>query len=122
MSDLILEPHDKDRFVVRSEQDYEGDCWYLLPDLKSSNYLHTYSSYEAAKAELDKFNALDMKCFDCEGRYDRLKIDYVANTHKGKITVPDIILLRCVFCGDECFPSEESKKIDDFIYNTKELT
>lgn len=56
-----------------------------------------------------------LPCFECQdGYYEPVRQTYVSQLSDGSfLTVPDIDILTCVRCGDECFDSENSKKIDN---------
>jgi hypothetical protein len=62
-----------------------------------------------------------MYCFECnEGEYVPIVDDYHAVIGTGRngevvseITIPNIAILTCDHCGDQCLDSENSKKIDD---------
>ena len=64
-----------------------------------------------------------MKCFECgEGEYEKVVKDYKGtfgiksnSQFYGSFVVPDIEILTCNKCGDECFDSENSKKIDEVV-------
>lgn len=65
-----------------------------------------------------KQNKINMKCFHCDGEYEKVVQDYKGEFgNKGKIYgsfhVPDIEILTCNKCGDECIDNENSKKIDE---------
>jgi YgiT-type zinc finger domain-containing protein len=55
-----------------------------------------------------------LPCFECqEGHYEPINQVYEALLSDGNIlTVPDIDVLTCVKCGDECLDSKNSIKID----------
>lgn len=58
-----------------------------------------------------------MNCFHCDGEYEKVVQDYKGTFgNRGKIYgsfhVPDIEILTCNLCGDECIDSENSKKIE----------
>ena len=55
-----------------------------------------------------------LHCFECQdGHYEKVHQTFVSQCKDGSfLTVPDIDILTCVKCGDECFDSENSKKID----------
>lgn len=63
----------------------------------------------------------NMKCFNCDGEYEKIVQDYKGTfgAKGGKIygsfCVPDIVILTCSKCGDECIDSENSKKIDEVV-------
>ena len=62
--------------------------------------------------------AINMKekllCFDClDGHYEPINRVYESSLPDGNtLSIPDIEILTCVKCGDECLDSENSKKID----------
>lgn len=56
-----------------------------------------------------------LPCFECQdGHYKPVRQTYVCSypLDGSFLTVPDIDILTCVKCGDECLDSENSKKID----------
>ena len=55
-----------------------------------------------------------LPCFECQdGHYESISQLYEATLPDGNtLSVPDIDVLTCVECGDECLDSENSKKID----------
>jgi len=54
-----------------------------------------------------------MKCFECDGEYEKIVQDYEFITNKGtKMIVPDMEILTCNVCGDKCLDDENSKRID----------
>lgn len=55
-----------------------------------------------------------LPCFECQdGHYEKVRQTFVSQCKDGSfLTVPDIDILTCVECGDECFDSENSRKID----------
>jgi hypothetical protein len=57
-------------------------------------------------------------CFECQdGYYKPVRQTYVSQLSDGSfLTVPDIDILTCIECGDECLDSETSKKIDKARY------
>ena len=59
-----------------------------------------------------------MKCFNCKnGEYNKVVQDFETPVGKrgkiiGKLTVPNIEVLTCPLCGDECLDAANSRKID----------
>ena len=55
-----------------------------------------------------------LSCFECQdGYYEPVRQTYVSQlSDESFLTVPNIHILTCVECGDECLDSENSKKID----------
>lgn len=55
-----------------------------------------------------------LPCFECQdGHYKKVRQTFVSQCKDGSfLTVPDIDILTCVKCGDECFDSENSRKVD----------
>jgi YgiT-type zinc finger domain-containing protein len=55
-----------------------------------------------------------LECFECaDGHYESINRVYEALLGDGNIlTVPDIDVLTCAKCGDECLDSKNSIKID----------
>ena len=52
------------------------------------------------------------KCFECDGQYEKITIDYESDTPYGKLSVPDVVVLVCNKCEDECIDGTNSAKID----------
>lgn len=66
-----------------------------------------------------------MKCFECgEGEYEKVVQDYKSTFGNGgkiygSFVVPDIEILTCNKCGDECIDSANSKRIDEVAENKR---
>ena len=56
-----------------------------------------------------------MNCYQClSGVYTPIKEDYRTAMKDGRIlVVPDVEVLTCTSCGDECIDAINHKKIDD---------
>ena len=61
----------------------------------------------------------NMKCFECDGEYEKVRIDYECSTPYGELIVPDVDVFTCNHCGDECLDHKNSKKIDDAAQRLK---
>jgi hypothetical protein len=53
------------------------------------------------------------ECFECDGHYEQLVIDYESDTPYGKLSVPGVIVLVCNKCEDECIDGENCFKINE---------
>ena len=55
-----------------------------------------------------------LSCFECqEGHYEPINQVFESSLPNGNtLSVPDIDILTCVKCGDECLDSNNSRKID----------
>jgi len=54
-----------------------------------------------------------MDCFECDGKYEKIVIQYELDTQYGKLTVPDVEVESCNKCGDDIIGSESLEKIDE---------
>jgi len=52
-------------------------------------------------------------CFECDGKYEKIVIQYELDTQYGKLSVPDVIVESCDKCGDDIIGSESLEKIDE---------
>ena len=55
-----------------------------------------------------------LPCFECqEGHYEPINQVFESSLPNGNtLSVPDIDILTCVKCGNECLDSNNSRKID----------
>jgi len=60
-----------------------------------------------------------MQCFECDGEYEEVRIDYDLDSPYGKLIVPDVGVLICNKCQDECLDNVNSKKIDEAMEKLK---
>jgi hypothetical protein len=54
-----------------------------------------------------------MDCFECDGKYEKIVIQYELDTQYGKLSVPDVEVESCNKCGDDIIGSESLEKIDE---------
>ena len=56
-------------------------------------------------------------CFACEeGNYREEVKDYLVELPEGDpLTVPDVLVLCCDYCGEETLPPDSSDKIETYI-------
>jgi hypothetical protein len=55
-----------------------------------------------------------MKCFECDGEYEKVVL-----TYSSTVSVPVIEVLICNKCGDECVDDTNLKKMDDVAEKLK---
>lgn len=56
---------------------------------------------------------VNMDCFECDGKYKKITIQYESDTQYGKLSVTNVELESCSKCGDGIFGSESLEKIDE---------
>jgi hypothetical protein len=54
-----------------------------------------------------------MKCFECDGEYKKIVIQYELDTQYGKLSVPDVEVESCNKCGDDIIGNDSLVKIDE---------
>jgi hypothetical protein len=54
-----------------------------------------------------------MKCFECDGQYEKIVIRYDMYTQYGELSVPDVEVESCNKCGDDIIGYESLEKIDE---------
>jgi hypothetical protein len=54
-----------------------------------------------------------MKCFECDGEYEWITIQYELDTQYGKLSVPNVQVESCNKCGDDIIGSESLERIDE---------
>ena len=54
-----------------------------------------------------------MDCFECDGKYEKVIIQYELDTQYGKLSVPDVEIKSCNKCEDDIIGSESLEKIDE---------
>ena len=58
------------------------------------------------------------KCFSCGGNYRQEAVSYKLKAKNGKtVTIPDILVLICIKCGEETVPPDSGRKIEIFLKN-----
>ena len=58
-------------------------------------------------------NNNNMKCFECDGEYEKVAQDYECHTSNGiKITVSNVEVLTCASCGDKVLDNDALEQID----------
>jgi YgiT-type zinc finger domain-containing protein len=57
-------------------------------------------------------------CFEdgCNGVLIDIIKDYIAETPKGTVVVPDVPTSKCDICGEECFGPKACRMIDEALY------
>ncbi len=53
------------------------------------------------------------ECFECDGQYEKIVIQYELDTQYGKLSVPDVMVESCNKCGDDCIGYESLERIDE---------
>lgn len=56
---------------------------------------------------------IDLQCFECDGKYEEVRIDYNLDTPYGKLQVPDVGVLVCNKCEDSCLDDDNTAKLDE---------
>jgi hypothetical protein len=54
-----------------------------------------------------------MKCFECDGEYEEVVINYELNTQYGKLIVPNLIVESCNKCEDDIIGNDSLVRIDE---------
>ena len=63
---------------------------------------------------------MELDCFHCDGKYEKVVIQYELDTQYGKLSVPDVEVEVCNKCEDEIIGSESCEKIDEVWLKLKD--
>jgi YgiT-type zinc finger domain-containing protein len=67
---------------------------------------------------MENIERTNTPCFEdgCNGVLIEVIKDYIAETQKGTVVVPDVPTSQCNVCGEECFSSKACRMIDKALY------
>jgi YgiT-type zinc finger domain-containing protein len=67
---------------------------------------------------MENIEKTNTPCFEdgCNGVLVEVIKDYVAETPKGAVVVPNVPILRCNLCGEDCLEIKACRMIDKTLY------